>query len=162
MIYGAIRVEGRNISHPVIEPVIVSRIDGERSTHVVKMPPPMFKMRNPIWLTALIKREEGSRYVGEKEKSKKSNLESMDDRRGGGFPITIPNWIHYVITRVVTSLVWLDTSAGIESIISSPETRLDWLQLPMLREKRIRGRFEIGNKLAIIIDRYFSIWIFHP
>lgn len=57
----------------------------------------------------------------------------MDDRRG--FPITIPNWIHYVITRVVnvTRVVGYEGRAGIESIvepiISSPETRLDWLEL---------------------------------
>lgn len=107
----------------------------------------MFKMRNPIWLTALIKRKERIE-VGWKEKSKKSNLESVDDRGRGGSPITIPNWIHYVITRVVTSLTLWSWSAGIESILEPGSSRRRGRDLiasngthsSTRRKKRIRFR----------------------
>lgn len=82
----------------------------------------------------------------------------MDDRRG--FPITIPNWIHYVITRVVnvTRVVGYEGRAEIESIvepiISSPETRLDWLELPTpsFYFSRRKKEFDFEGKKLVIID----------
>ena len=120
----------------------------------------MFKMRNPIWLTALIKRKERIE-VGWKEKSKKSNLESVDDRGRGGSPITIPNWIHYVITRVVTSLTLWSWSAGIESILQPGSSRRRGRDLiasnPFLDEKEKKN--SISNKL---IDENFFEILFEP